>query len=71
MLKLTKDEIAFLRWLRTNGGRGSLSSKSKPGSTDRITSAGYIAAEADADRPGTMHYILTAHGREALGVYEK
>ena len=42
MLKLTKDEIAFLRWLWTNGGQASLSGKIKPGSTDRMTSAGYM-----------------------------
>jgi hypothetical protein len=71
MLKLTRDEIALLRWLWTNGGQASLSGKIKPGSTDRMTSAGYIMAEADADRPGTMRYTLTGHGREALGVYEK
>jgi len=71
MLKLTKDEIAFLRWLWTNGGQASLSGKIKPGSTDRSTSAEYIISEADADRPGTMRYTLTEQGREALGVYEK
>ncbi|MFZ0839106.1 MAG: hypothetical protein WAM77_16720 [Xanthobacteraceae bacterium] len=71
MLKLTKDEIAFLRWLWTNGGQASLSGKIKPGSTDRMMSAGYVVADADADSPGTMRYALTEHGREALGVYEK
>ncbi len=67
MLKLTKDEIAFLRWLWTNGGQASLSGKI-PDSTDRMTSAGYVVADADADRPGTMRYALTEHGRETLGV---
>jgi len=51
MLKLTKDEIAFLRWLWTNGGQARLSGKIKPGSTDRMTSAGYIVADVDVDRP--------------------
>ena len=71
MLKLTKDEITFLRWLRTNGGQASLSGMIKPGSADRVISAGYIAAEADAHRPGTVRYTLTDDGREALGLYEK
>jgi len=71
MLKLTKDELAFLRWLRTNGGHANLSEKIKPGSADRITTAGYIVAEADVYRPGTVRYTLTENGREALGVYER
>jgi hypothetical protein len=71
MLKLTKDEIAFLRWLRRNGGQASFSGKIKPGSTDRIVTVGYIVAEPDAYRPGTVHNSLTGNGHGALGLYEK
>jgi hypothetical protein len=71
MIKLTKDEVAFLRWLLTNGGQASLSGPLKAGSTHRIIAAAYIMAEADPHRPGTLRYMLTAHGREALGLYEK
>ena len=70
MLKLTKDEIAFLRWLRTNGGTASLTGKIKPGFTDRGISARYVSTEGDAYRPDTVRYTLTEHGREALGLYE-
>jgi hypothetical protein len=70
MLKLTKDEIAFLRWLRTNGGTASLSGPLKAGSMDRIVSAAYIIVEADAHRQGRVRYTLTEHGHEAFGLYE-
>jgi hypothetical protein len=71
MLKLTKDEIAFLRWLRTNGGKACLSGKIKAHFANRVIFAGYVASGTDAYRPDTVHYTLTEHGREALGVHEK
>ena len=71
MLKLTKDEVAFLRWLRTNGGKASLSGKIKANFADRVIGARYVVSEADAHRPDTVDYILTEHGHEALGVHEK
>jgi hypothetical protein len=70
MLKLTKEEIAFLRWLRTNGGTASLSNI-PTGFTERVIGTRYVLAEPDAYRPGTARYVLTEHGREALGLYEK
>jgi hypothetical protein len=71
MLKLTNDEIVFLRWLRTNGGHGSLSGKIKPGSADRVVTAEYVVAVVDANSPDTVRYTLTVHGLEALGLYER
>ena len=71
MLKLTQDEIAFLRWLRTNGGKASLSGKIKANFADRVIAARYVVSEADASRADTVHYTLTEHGHEALGVHQK
>ena len=50
MLKLTKEEIAFLRWLRTNGGTASLSNI-PTGFTERVIGTRYVLAEPDAYRP--------------------
>jgi hypothetical protein len=71
MLKLTKDEIAFLRWLRTNGGTAWLSNKSTTDITKRVVGTRYVLAEPDAYRPDVVRYVLTEHGLEALGLYEK
>ena len=71
MLKLTQNEIAFLRWLRTNGGKASLSGKIKANFADRVIAARYVVSEADAYRADTVHYTLTEHGHEALGVHQK
>jgi hypothetical protein len=71
MLKLTKDEIAFLRWLRTNGGTACLSNKMTTGITERVIGTRYVLAEPDAHRSDTVRFVLTEHGREALGLYEK
>ena len=56
MLKLTQNEIAFLRWLRTNGGKASLSGKIKANFADRVIAARYVVSEADAYRANTVHY---------------
>ena len=71
MLRLAKDEIAFLRWLQTNGGHGSLSVQVKPSFVERMIAAEYVATEADACRPDTVCFLITESGREALGLYEK
>ena len=69
MLKLTKDEFAFLCWLRTNGGKASLAKSIGPEVTHRILSAGYIVSEVDTVRSESVHYTLTAPGYEALGIH--
>jgi len=71
MLRLAKDEIAFLRWLHTNGGQGTFSALVKPSFVERMIAAKYVATEADACRPDTVRYQLTENGREALGLHEK
>ena len=71
MLKLTANEITFLRWLHTNGGTACLSKKIKPDITDRVIGARYVLTELDVYRPDTVRYTLTEYGREALGLYEK
>ena len=69
MLKLTRDELAFLRWLRTNGGKASLARSIGLDVTHRILSAGYITSETDAVRSEPVHYTLTQQGYEALGAH--
>lgn len=68
MLNLTRDELTFLRWLRTNGGTASLAI-SEPDLIRRILSAGYITNERDPIRIETMHFSLTAQGYEVLGLH--
>ena len=70
-MRLTQDELAFLRWLRTNGGKASLSGKIKANFAGRVIAARYVVSEADAYRADTVHYTLTEHGHEALGVHQK
>jgi hypothetical protein len=61
VLRLDKTEIAFLRWLRSNGGEGRLSS-SEPDIAARLRQANFVTtAPADATR-----YNLTDEGRLAL-----
>jgi hypothetical protein len=61
VLQLSKAEIAFLDWLRTNGGEARLSS-SVPDIAARLRRANYVTtAPADASR-----YTLTDEGRLAL-----
>jgi len=61
VLRLNKTEIAFLRWLRSNGGEARLSS-SEPDIAARLRQAKCVTtASGDATR-----YTLTADGRLAL-----
>ena len=61
VLRLNEAEIAFLRWLRTNGGVARLSS-SEPDIAARLRQANFVTtASADATR-----YTLTDEGRLAL-----
>jgi hypothetical protein len=69
MLKLTRDELTFLRWLRTNGGKASLARSIGLEVTHRILSAAYITGEVDTVGSDSAHYTLTAAGYEALGLY--
>jgi hypothetical protein len=59
VLRLDKREIAFLRWLRTNGGEAGLSS-TEPDISARLRQAKFVTS-ADATR-----YTLTDEGRLAL-----
>ena len=69
MPRLTSDELMFLRWLRTNGGAGSLASSAGPDLVQRLLSAGYITNQPDPSRSDTMRLRLTANGYEALGLH--
>jgi hypothetical protein len=69
MLKLNRDELTFLRWLRTNGGKASLAKSIRLDVTHRILPAGYITIEMDMARSDSVHYTLTEQGHEALGAY--
>jgi hypothetical protein len=69
MLNITRDELTFLRWLRTNGGTASLAISAGPDLIQRILSAGYITNERDPIRIETMHFSLTAQGYEVLGLH--
>jgi len=69
MVKLTRDELAFLRWLRVNGGQGSLADFSEADLTNRMLSMGYITSGPDTARPKAVHFTLTAQGYEALGLH--
>jgi hypothetical protein len=71
MLRLDKDEIAFLRWLHTNGGHRTFSALVKPSFVERMIAAKYVATETDACRLDAVRYQLTENGREALGLHEK
>jgi hypothetical protein len=65
VLRLTSQEIAFLRWLRTNGGRGLLRTRAEFAQPDWLIRAGYVnAAPSEEEIP----YILTDLGREALAL---
>jgi hypothetical protein len=59
VLRLSKTEIAFLSWLRSNGGEARLSS-SEPNISARLRQAKFVTS-ADATR-----YTLTDEGRLAL-----
>ena len=71
MLRLGKDEIAFLRWLRTNGGQGTLSLQIKPSFVERMIAAEYVSTEADACQADIVRFHLTGNGREVLALHEK
>jgi hypothetical protein len=68
MVKLSKDELMFLRWLRTNGGKASL-----PAVIDnlaqRILTSGYITREPAAAHYETILFTLTAQGYEVLSLH--
>jgi hypothetical protein len=65
VLRLTSQEIAFLHWLRTNGGRGLLRTREEFAETDRLILAGHVnAAPSEQEIP----YILTDLGREVLAL---
>jgi hypothetical protein len=69
MLKLSKDELMFLRWLRTNGGKASL--PRSPALYDLVQRilAGGLVTEEPVVRSETTHLTLTAQGYEALGLH--
>jgi hypothetical protein len=70
MFRVTKDELAFLRWLRTNGGHGTLLAN-RLAVADRLIKSGHVEEHADSVSVGTAHYILTDVGYETLGLYER
>jgi hypothetical protein len=65
MMRLTSQEITFLRWLRTNGGRGVLRAQDGFSHPERIIRAGYADAGPTADQTS---YTLTDLGREVLAL---
>ena len=69
MLKLSKDELMFLRWLRTNGGKASLpKSPALYDLVQRILATGFVTGEPVVYSE-TNHFTLTAQGYEALGLH--
>ena len=70
MLKLRKDELMFLRWLRTNGGTASLpKSAIIDDLAQRILTSGYITREPSTAHSAKIIFTLTAQGYEALSVH--
>ena len=67
MPKLTKKEGLFLSRLQNQGGRLAMSGSKY----DRLVKAGYVLPEHDSFSPDTIHFTLTATGREALEIHEK
>ena len=65
-LKLTKDEISFLRLLEGGGGQSTLSGNLRFGLYDRLVKAGYILMQADGFSMDTVHFKLTKLGSDAL-----
>ena len=67
MPKLTKKEGLFLSRLQNQGGRLAISGSKY----DRLVKAGYVLPDHDSFSPDTIHFTLTATGREALEIHEK
>jgi hypothetical protein len=68
MPKLSKDELMFLRWLRTNGGKASLpKSPALYDLVQRILATGFVTGAPVYSE--TNHFTLTAQGYEALGLH--
>ena len=67
MPKLTKKEGIFLSRLQNQGGRLAISGSKH----DRLVKAGYVLPDHDSFSPDTIHFKLTATGREALEIHEK
>jgi hypothetical protein len=67
MPKLTKKEGLFLSRLQNQGGRLAISGSKY----DRLVKDGYVLPEHDSFSPDTIHFTLTATGREALEIHEK
>jgi hypothetical protein len=65
VLRLNNNEIVFLRWLRTNGGQGIISTQSELHSAQQLIMAGYVKK---AHPPDSIIYTLTDLGREALAL---
>jgi len=75
ILALTNGELCVLRWLRINSGKATMSANALTGSglfvvPDRLLKARYVETQVDRSSPKTMHYALTAGGREALELNE-
>jgi hypothetical protein len=65
VLRPTSQELAFLRWLRTNGGRGLLRTEEQFALADRVIRAGYVTASPSQEE---TPYTLTDLGREVLAL---
>ena len=67
MPRLTKKEGLFLSRLQDQGGWLAHSGNKY----DRLIKAGYVLPEHDSFSPNTIHYTLTATGRDALEIHKK
>jgi hypothetical protein len=65
-LKLTKDEMSFLRWLDDRNGQAALPGNVQLGLYDRLVKAGFVLVQADSFSMDTIHVTVTKLGSEAL-----
>jgi len=65
-ISLTRDEVKYLKELVAAGERGrTINAPTPRDGLERLVQASYVVARAIST--DAMHYLITNHGRKALG----